>query len=1330
MRSVRTAAALAWAASVVVLSAPGFAQTFSVTNAADSGAGSLRQAILNANAYGGNATININAGVGTIRLASALPILSNPNGTRINGNGNTLDANGVTRGLFLGVTAGETAGSGLSATTAAEWVVGDLTIRNGWAQGGNGGGGGGGGAGLGGGIFVNAGSATLSNVSLRDNYAVGGDGTTSTGANAWGGGGGLGGDGRLGGGGFGPNTLPPPATYYTSANGHPGAFNGGASGGSASDTQASAEPGTVGGGNGGGGAGFMTGFYGLGGGGGVGGQPTYRVPGGPLVTGNGGFGGGGGASPFGGGAGGYGGGGGGGVGVSTGGNGGFGGGAGGALNTAGTPGFGGGAGRPGLNSSQGGGGAGLGGGVFVRAGASVNFTNSSVTGGGAWGGGGYGEGLGSGSALFLAGGATFNVTSGNTVTIGETIGGGFDSQIVGGLTKTGAGTLALTGDNSYTGGTNLNQGTLSIQYAANLGAEDNANPLYVNNNARLQFDGNPDVFRTVEIRGGGGEVRANQIGRLRNATLTGTLTKTGGQSLILNATGNGGVRVSEGDVRVLGGESWGSGAVTLDPGTGITAALGTATLANPISMPAAGERTVVMPFGTTTLNLNGAITGDGGLRFSSFNGNLARVGGAGANTYAGTTTVAVGTLELGKSAGGFDSNFGSAMGGDLLVSSGATARYAAWSQVRDDRSVSVAGTLNLNGNSDVILNLNLLGGSVSNAGANALYVNGSINANNSAASSSTSDINLNGVRPVTVDAGGVFTMSAAFAGGGVEKLGAGTLVLARPSTYVGATTVTAGTLALANGNGTPTLASPAVTVGAGATLRFDANDNFGNHSSAAGPDIVVNGGTVTNSGAYINALQNLTLNGGTLSAAGEFGGFGAFSVRRTLTSSGNSAINLGTNRLALGQDGDTTFDVTGGTLTVSSPIADNFDGPGALIKTGGGVLRLTAAGSYTGGTTINAGTVAIATPAALGGGGVRVNSATIRTDAAMTFARAVIIGDGQVALFDTNGFAVTLDGAVTGAAGFIKQGAGTLTLTNAGNGQYNNRVDAGTLAVAADAHLGIAGGTLFAVGGTLRVDGSFTSARPLVIQSGGSFAVDTNGNTLVWTGGVSGSQPGSALVKNGAGTLRLTGGGAYAGGTTVNAGTLELVGRPAGGSATGSGTVDVVAGALAGDGRAGGDVVVRGGASVVPGNPFGPLAVDGAFTLGDGSASRATLVARLDFAADRAGSVDAGNGVTLNAAALRFDLLNVTGGPIARTFILVNNRGNGPVNGTFADLPAQVAGAFEYTVNYAYAGPAVNGVGDGNDIAVTFTAVPEPGAVALLTLPAALLGRRRRRMGR
>src|SRR5579871_2174331 len=112
MSKFRTAALAALA-----LASEALAQ-FTITTTNDTGPGSLRNAILAANLFGGPAIVNFNVpGGGTIHLGSDLPILTDPGGISINGanggagaividGGATSNATGY-RAFFVGVGAGE-----------------------------------------------------------------------------------------------------------------------------------------------------------------------------------------------------------------------------------------------------------------------------------------------------------------------------------------------------------------------------------------------------------------------------------------------------------------------------------------------------------------------------------------------------------------------------------------------------------------------------------------------------------------------------------------------------------------------------------------------------------------------------------------------------------------------------------------------------------------------------------------------------------------------------------------------------------------------------------------------------------------------------------------------------------------------------------------------------------------------------------------------------------------------------------------------------------------------------------------------------------------------
>ncbi|MEH1825026.1 MAG: putative Ig domain-containing protein [Nostoc sp.] len=311
--------------------------------------GTFSYAILKANQLAGNDTITLNnnvrvTGVVKTLVNSNINIVGNNHTLSGDANGNNINDNGDVRPLFI-----------LSGTVN----ITNLTITNGRAKGGDGGTGGGG-AGMGGGLFIYNGNVSLTNVAFSNNAAQGGNSGVLGG---YGGGGLFGNANSTGGGGL-----------FGSSDGSNGGYGGNGNYGGFGGSDGN-------GGFGGGGANVNYGSYGggFGGGGGSG-----------YGGGNGGFGGGGG-----GGNGGY----------SSGGSGGYGGGGGFAPSGQGRGGFGGGDGGGGTGR-YGGGGAGLGGGIFVRSGSlnlrNTTFNNNTATGGIGYDfGTAYNPGQGIGGAIFI-----------------------------------------------------------------------------------------------------------------------------------------------------------------------------------------------------------------------------------------------------------------------------------------------------------------------------------------------------------------------------------------------------------------------------------------------------------------------------------------------------------------------------------------------------------------------------------------------------------------------------------------------------------------------------------------------------------------------------------------------------------------------------------------------------------------------------------------------------------------------------------------------------------------------------------------------------------------
>ncbi|WP_447921762.1 autotransporter domain-containing protein [Achromobacter aegrifaciens] len=269
----------------------------------------------------------------------------------------------------------------------------------------------------------------------------------------------------------------------------------------------------------------------------------------------------------------------------------------------------------------------------------------------------------------------------------------------------------------------------------------------------------------------------------------------------------------------------------------------------------------------------------------------------------------------------------------------------------------------------------------------------------------------------------------------------------------------------------------------------------------------------------------------------------------------------------------------------------------SLTKAGAGTLVLSGNNTYSGGTTITGGTLQVGRDANLGAasGGLTLRGGTLATTASFDTARAVTLA--QAGRFEVDaGTSLGLTGTVSGAGALSKSGAGTLILSGSNSYGGGTVISGGRLQVASDANLGAPSGGLSFNGGTLATTGSFDTARAVVLTGTGSFDVAAN-TTLGLNGALSG---GGALVKNGAGTLRLSGDGSgFTGSTTVNSGRLALNGKLGGAISIGAGGVLGGVGTV-GSG-AGSAVTVTAGGTLSPGNSIGTLTIDGDLVVENGA---------------------------------------------------------------------------------------------------------------------------------
>lgn len=308
--------------------------------------------------------------------------------------------------------------------------------------------------------------------------------------------------------------------------------------------------------------------------------------------------------------------------------------------------------------------------------------------------------------------------------------------------------------------------------------------------------------------------------------------------------------------------------------------------------------------------------------------------------------------------------------------------------------------------------------------------------------------------------------------------------------------------------------------------------------------------------------------------------------------------------LADGQDNTTDYELTD---VIEFSVAEFeaatqsgvLSGSGAVLNSGLGTLTLTATNTYSGGTTLYDGTLAISSDANLGAasGPLIFDYGILQLLADVDLsARAVTVtavGGG----LDTNGHASSLSG-VQAVGNFFRLGAGSLTL--AGDNTFSAALasdPAGTLTIASGATVRIGDGTTTGyLAGAVAVEGTLVF-NPSTIEETGYNGGFSPGEGLSGAGGVS---------KVGDGTLVITNANTYAGGTILSGGVTAILNTE--GSAFGTGTVTVQDGAtLTGEGFFTGALLLEEGGTLSPGAEY-PYYI----TIGDGSILNGTTLIELE----------------------------------------------------------------------------------------------------------------------
>ena len=415
----------------------------------------------------------------------------------------------------------------------------------------------------------------------------------------------------------------------------------------------------------------------------------------------------------------------------------------------------------------------------------------------------------------------------------------------------------------------------------------------------------------------------------------------------------------------------------------------------------------------------------------------------------------------------------------------------------------------------------------------------------------------------------------------VTKSGVGAWVLSGANTYTGVTTVSAGTLvattnAEALGAGTLTLS--------GGTLSLANNTglNFGRAVTVTG-DATINSDTLTAQAGVIHTLGTLSIGNNTLTI-----GLGTTATSTqglifgATTLTGNATINANEDASG-GLLTLTTVTGAGRNLTIGGTADTAVTGAittttGTLTKNGTGTLTLNGVNTYTGVTTINAGTLSVAT---LGDGGVAGNlgqatsavgnqvlaggtlsytGATATTNRGFTVNAAGgeidVTTTGNTLTINTTGIAAagtltiggagntTISSAISGAGGVTKDDAGTLTLSGANVYTGTTTINAGILALMSGADLTTSALITFKGDALLGLsDGSNITSNITNTQGAANNGnITTLGNSVI-TGAVGAAgvgRLGSLTINGASGTTAEITLATYATDATIGAGTLKL----------------------------------------------------------------------------------------------------------------------------------------------------------------------------------------------
>lgn len=585
------------------------------------------------------------------------------------------------------------------------------------------------------------------------------------------------------------------------------------------------------------------------------------------------------------------------------------------------------------------------------------------------------------TGAFTSNGGTVTLSGANT----------FD----GGLTIN-AGTVVLAADQAYTGGTTIVQGTLQLgsgntATSGNVGAGDILlSPSYGQTATLNILRGDNTLNITNNITSSGTGTNAVTIGATGASSQSGIVTFSGMNTFTGNVTINGGA------LRITNGSALGVGPKTVNVQANSRPALlldgsgGNIVLAAGINFNVSSDGStgtavnnaggIVNLAGDNIINGNIALTNGGGGngRISVTAGTLTLTGLIDATNATGARTLLLGGAGNGKVSGLIADWFDSVGAANHVVSiskDGAGTWFFTGANTFTGTVAVTEGTLNVNAIDGTATNAQPLGTGTGAITLGATTTTGTLEYTGAAATLS---------RPVTV--GGV-------GGGVIRNSGGQLLTLAGAITTSGRPLTLTGGPVLVTGQIAGTAANSNVIVD-GVTVTLSGANTYN------GATQVINGGTLQNGAtdAVPTTTSTVTLGETTNNTSATYDLNGFNQTLKGLASAGTGTLIV-TNNAA---SGTSTLTQTG-TSTFAGEIQDGATATVAVTKSTGGTFTLSGTSTYTGATEISGGTLLVSgslhgtVNVAVDSGGTLAGKGTITTgnDGNVTVASGGFLSPGN-----------------------------------------------------------------------------------------------------------------------------------------------------------------------------------------------------------------------------------------------------------------------------------------------------------------------------------------------